>query len=949
MLLSSVAATLLGCAPGNAPPGGTSSENTDQGSGYPAINAGEKYFKPGPVLATPDDAERRRRLDYHQQVVDAHKFSYTIRDNGAMHLGLEQITGFVLPKDSGNKKPKQVPMLKTTNLPSAWDWRKQGAGMPPIRNQSSCGSCWAFGTTAAVEAAIAVSDKKLVDLSEQYILDCNPDGYSCGGGYWAYNLYVKPGGALESAYPYKGYDGTCQGGNVQHPYTIQSFQSVPTGDIDGIKSAIFQYGAVGITMAVCGSFPGYSGGVYDSPECNNAGSNHIVALVGWDDDVTHHAGKGAWILRNSWGADWGDGGYATVAYGMAGFEQDPTYVIYKAEDPTDTDGDGIPDLHDNCPNVPNPDQRDADHDGVGDACDSHFDAFETAVSLSDDDSRKVDLGLSFPFYGTTYAEVYLNSDGNLTFGASDDKSADRSKARFLTVAPRIAAFFADLNPAAGGKVTYGKADPDTFFVKYDTVPAYDGTAKVTATITLDAAGNVTITYGNVSGSAYIAGVSRGGSGNSAAESDLASLGAQIPFAGTTAVYEVYGQGKPWNLAGKTIMFTPSAVPNGPPMPPPTASEVAIPLGDDDTKDVQIGFSFPFFGKSYSDVHVNSDGNLTFGAADGETVNRDEKRFLDGAPRIGVLYGDLNPSAGGTVTYRHDDAGTLTIRYNGVPLYGTSVGNTAAVTLKSDGSITIVYGSVGGSSYIVGVSRGGAGNSGSIVDLTSSGGALGYGGTDTLYAVYGSGKTFDLAGKTISISTGAAPAPDPNPGPNNPTDVALSLGDDDTASVDLGFSFPFFGQSYTVVHVNSDGNVTFGVSDGVTANRDATRFLTYAPRIALLYADLNPSAGGTVSYRHDDAETLTVSYVGVPVYGGSVGNTASVRLKASGEITLTIDGVSDSSCIVGISQGGGGNTASESSLASMVGKPVSYSNAGALYEVYSGQPFDLTGKKLLFVP
>ena len=129
------------------------------------------------------------------------------------------------------------------------------------------------------------------------------------------------------------------------------------------------------------------------------------------------------------GTDWGDNGYAYVAYGLAGLEEDPTYVVYKPIDMTDSDGDGIPDVQDNCKTVPNTDQRDADHDGQGDACDTHFDPFETAVSLSDDDSRKVDLGLSFPFYGTSYSEVYVNSDGNLTFGALVVPRADRPPRR----------------------------------------------------------------------------------------------------------------------------------------------------------------------------------------------------------------------------------------------------------------------------------------------------------------------------------------------------------------------------------------------------------------------------------------------------------------------------------------------------------------------------------------
>ncbi len=885
-------------------------------------------------------------------MIDAHQLSYVIRDNPAMHIDLESITGLVIPEDAGEDKPKvKTASYKPMNLPAKWDTREVGVGLPPARQQGSCGSCWAFGTVAAVEAAIAVQDKQIVNLSEQLVLDCSGKG-TCGGGYWAYNIFKNPGGSMEQDYPYKGYDMSCKSSQVSHPYKIESFHGIQDNDIEALKAAIYQYGAAGVTMAVCGSFPGYGGGVYDSNECNWVGSNHIVALVGWDDEMSHKKGKGVWIVRNSWGTGWGIQGYGYMAYGTAGIEENGTYVIYKPEDPTDTDGDGTTDVHDNCDTTPNADQRDADLDGQGDACDDKFDAFEKPVQLSDDDSRKVDLGFSFPFYGTVYTAVYINSDGNLTFGAGDGQSQERSVSRFLTLAPRIAALYADLNPAAGGKVLFGKANETSMYVKWDGVPLYGTSGKNTVSITLDQSGQITVAVAGVSGSQYVVGVSKGGQGNTAAETDLSAASA-LGMAGTKAVFESFAKGKAVDLAGKTLTFSTSGSPEPGPGPDPEPepsgpTEETLPLGDDDTKPVELGFSFPYFGKTYTKVHVNSDGNLTFGVGDGATAERSAQRFLTGAPRIGVLYGDLDPSANGTVSVRHDDAQTVTITYKGVPLWGQSgAGSTASVTLDATGRIAFDYTSVSGSSYIAGLSAGGAGNSASPIDLSGAGAEIGYGGTATIYEVFGGGKVFDLSGKQLVFTTGESvdpePGPGPGPDPDVPTETSVPLADDDSKSIDLGFSFQFFGKSYTKVFINSDGNLTFGAGDKGT-DRSLTRFLTGAPRVAALFSDLDPSTGGGVSVSQDGT-SATITYTSVPVWGGGGVNSMSVKLASDGSITVSMGSISAGSFIVGVSKGGAGNTGAQVDV--QTPDVLHYDGKGAVYQQFGSFPFVLDGTKVTF--
>lgn len=528
-----------------------------------------KYFDSGPVLASLDRAVAADRLAHHKRLIDVRGYSYTVGDNPAMHRDLSQLAGLARPDvvPKGDEAPLP-PLLG--DPPERWDWREQGRGLPPARDQGTCGSCWAFSTVAALETAVAAFDGEHVDLSEQYLVDCNTMGYGCGGGFYVHEMHENPGAVWERDYPYTAYDGSCRASGLERPYKILRSGSVEAGNIAQIKQAIYQYGSVSVSMNACGSIPGYTGGVYDSTECNWGVTNHAVSLVGWDDTVTHAQGRGVWIMRNSWGAGWGEDGYMRVAYGVAQVaEVDATYVEYEPTDPTDTDEDGVIDLRDNCPEIDNADQLDADLDGQGDACDSSFDPIERSLTLADDDSQSIALGFEFPFFGETYTEVNINSDGNLTFGSADSQSEARSQQRFLTGPPRIAVLYADLNPSNGGSVTYRKDDESTFTVTYQGVPEYTrsgGGGANTAEVRLHASGliEVTIEANTTSGNdpRCIVGISRGGAGNSASESDLSGESSgTISYEGTTAVFETFSASDSFDLTSVALSFSGTVEPN----------------------------------------------------------------------------------------------------------------------------------------------------------------------------------------------------------------------------------------------------------------------------------------------------------------------------------------------------------------------------------------------------
>jgi hypothetical protein len=143
----------------------------------------------------------------------------------------------------------------------------------------------------------------------------------------------------------------------------------------------------------------------------------------------------------------------------------------------------------------------------------------------------------------------------------------------------------------------------------------------------------------------------------------------------------------------------------------------LPLGDDDTRRTPLPFSFPFYGASYQDVYVNSDGNLTFGAGDAASTDRDLSRLSSGPPRIAPLLADLDPTAGGTVRVL-EEAERFTVTWTDVPRWGEQDRNTFRVTLRPDGSIELAYDVVGSSlTGVVGVAPGNG--SGPLVGLDLS--------------------------------------------------------------------------------------------------------------------------------------------------------------------------------------------------------------------------------------
>jgi putative hemolysin len=238
-------------------------------------------------------------------------------------------------------------------LPASFDWRnKDGQNwMTPIRDQKSCGSCWAFAAVGTVEPQynIFANDSNMdLDLSEQYLVSCSGAG-DCGGGLHDDALeFVRDEGIIDEAcFPYTATNAPCENKcpDWSHRlYTIDAIGWVPN-NITAIKEYLIEKGPlaalIGVGAPAGGSFD--EDGIYRCT--NDAVIDHVVVIVGYDE------AQDCWIARNSWGTGFGDDGYFNVGCNECGIESGVMYaaldhsenVIYQSDEVDDSvggDGDG---------------------------------------------------------------------------------------------------------------------------------------------------------------------------------------------------------------------------------------------------------------------------------------------------------------------------------------------------------------------------------------------------------------------------------------------------------------------------------------------------------------------------------------------------------------------------------------------------------------------------------
>ncbi|KAK9514360.1 hypothetical protein VZT92_027833 [Zoarces viviparus] len=257
-----------------------------------------------------------RLIEAHNQEAALGIHSYEL---GMNHLGdmtseevSEKMTGLQVPMDSERSFTTGLEDA-AFKLPKSIDYRNKGM-VTPVKNQGSCGSCWAFSSAGALEGQMAKTTGTLLDLSPQNLVDCVKENDGCGGGYMTNAFkYVQDNGGIDSeeAYPYVGEDQPCRYNSSGMAAQCKGFKEITVGDEQALARALCKVGPISVGIdASLGTFQFYQRGIYYDRNCNKDDINHAVLAVGFG---VNTKGKKFWIVKNSWGEQWGKQGYVMMA------------------------------------------------------------------------------------------------------------------------------------------------------------------------------------------------------------------------------------------------------------------------------------------------------------------------------------------------------------------------------------------------------------------------------------------------------------------------------------------------------------------------------------------------------------------------------------------------------------------------------------------------------------
>ena len=215
-------------------------------------------------------------------------------------------------------------------VPKSVDWRDKNV-VTDVKNQKECGSCWAFSTTGSIEGIIAIKEGILHNISEQELVDCSTKNNGCMGGSmdYAFQYVINNGLCNEKDYPYEALRDECRKDECNSVINITDYKNIYPNEMV-LKRAVAQQPVSVAIQANLSSFHFYSKGIYNDPNCGDQ-LDHGVLIVGYGSD--DELNMDYWIVKNSWGNDWGENGYIRIQrnvekeYGMCGISRIPSIPL----------------------------------------------------------------------------------------------------------------------------------------------------------------------------------------------------------------------------------------------------------------------------------------------------------------------------------------------------------------------------------------------------------------------------------------------------------------------------------------------------------------------------------------------------------------------------------------------------------------------------------------------
>jgi len=288
----------------------------------------EQYLKEFPEKAAENGPERKSNFYSNLKLIQEHNANHEKTWFASVNEFTDWTNAEFRARRMGSRPDLRMSLgaekhiSEPVSIPKSLDWREKktpsgGQIVTPVKNQQSCGSCWAFSATETFESMYAIATGEAAPvLSPQQIVSCAPNPNKCGGAGGcqgstqplAFNYTETAGLTTESDYPYQGVTGTCQTSKIQPVGSNSGYVQLETNNYTDLMNALVTKGPISISVAAGGiGWQIYGGGVYGGSK--DFDMDHAVQLVGYGTE--HHwwgGSKDYWLVRNSWGG-WGERGY----------------------------------------------------------------------------------------------------------------------------------------------------------------------------------------------------------------------------------------------------------------------------------------------------------------------------------------------------------------------------------------------------------------------------------------------------------------------------------------------------------------------------------------------------------------------------------------------------------------------------------------------------------------